>query len=60
MTQSELLAQFTRFELRKKFEEYLIFGSYPEVLVYSNRRHIIESLHQIANSYMLKDILSFD
>jgi predicted AAA+ superfamily ATPase len=38
----------------------LIFGCYPEVLLAASRSKRIEIINEIANSYLLKDILSFD
>jgi hypothetical protein len=38
----------------------LIFGSYPEVITAPTRNERIEIVSEIANSYLLKDILSFD
>ncbi len=60
LAQSELLAQFNHFELRQKLEEFLIFGSYPEVMVSSKHPEKIEVIREIADSYLLKDILAFD
>jgi predicted AAA+ superfamily ATPase len=60
MAQSELLNSFNRFELHEKLADFLIFGSYPEVLLAPTRSERIEIISEIANSYLLKDILSFD
>ena len=60
MAQSELLGVFNRFELGEKLTDFLIFGSYPEVLTAPSRSERIEIISEIANSYSLKDILSFD
>lgn len=60
MAQSELLSVYNRFELQEKLADFLVFGSYPEVLQASTRRQQIEILMEIANAYLLKDILTFD
>ncbi len=60
LAQSELLSSFNKFELRERLSEYLIFGSYPEVVQTPNRNARIETLTEIANAYLLKDILTFD
>lgn len=60
LAQSELLAAYNRFELREKLVDFLIFGAYPEVLQASNQRARIEILTEIANAYLLKDVLAFD
>ncbi len=60
MAQSELLSCCNRFELREKLADFLVFGTYPEVLTAFNQKTRIEVLTEIANSYLLKDILVFD
>lgn len=60
MAQSELLGTYNRFELRENLPNFLIFGSYPEVITAPTRNERIEIISEIANSYLLKDILSFD
>ncbi len=60
LAQSELLSVYNRFELRERLEDFLVFGSYPEVLQAATRGERIEVVTEIANSYLLKDILVFD
>jgi predicted AAA+ superfamily ATPase len=60
MAQSELLSVFNRFELKEKLAEFLVFGTYPEVLQAQTQRAQIDVLTEIANAYLLKDILAFD
>jgi predicted AAA+ superfamily ATPase len=60
MAQSELLSSFNRFELREKLADFMVFGTYPEVLTATDPKNRIETLTEIANSYLLKDILAFD
>lgn len=60
MAQSELLSVYNRFELREKLADFLVFGAYPEVLQAPTLRARIEILTEIANAYLLKDILAFD
>jgi uncharacterized protein len=60
LAQSELSSRFNRFELQERLSEYLIFGSYPEVVQAPNRNARVETLTEIANAYLLKDILTFD
>jgi hypothetical protein len=57
---SELLSTYNRFDLREHLEDFLIFGTYPEVLLAPTRAEKMEILVEIAHSYLLKDILSFD
>lgn len=60
MAQSELLSVNNRFELREKLEEFLVFGTYPEVLQAPSQQARVEILTEIANAYLLKDILALD
>ena len=60
LAQQELLSSYNQFELKEKLVDFLIFGSYPEVITASTRQARIETLTEIANSYLLKDILSFE
>lgn len=60
LSQSELLARHNRFELREKLGEWLVFGAYPEIVEAPTRQAKIEAITEIANSYLLKDILVFD
>jgi uncharacterized protein len=60
ISQSELLEQNNRFELRENIDHYLIFGSYPEVVLAKNLRDKIEVITEIANAYLLKDILALE
>lgn len=58
--QTELLSLHNRFELRQELEERLIFGSYPDVVTARTIKARIEAVTEIANSYLIKDILAFE
>ena len=60
LAQSELLSTYNRFELKENLEEFLIYGSYPEVILAKTRQEKIDVVMEIANSYLVKDILAFD
>ena len=60
ISQLELLSTANKYELMEKLEEFLIFGSYPEVLNAKTRSEKMNILQEIVNSYLLKDILAFD
>jgi len=60
LAQSELLSVHNKFELRERLADYLIFGAYPEVLQASTRQERVNTLTEISDSYLLKDILAFD
>ncbi len=59
-SQQELLSLYNRYELREKLEEFIIFGSYPEVVTAATRKEKIAILEEIVNSYLLKDILTLE
>jgi hypothetical protein len=60
IAQAELLSLYNRHELREKLEEFLVFGTYPEVLLTATRQGKIDIITEIAHAYLLKDILAFD
>jgi len=60
IAQSEMLLRYNRYELREKLEDFLIYGSYPEVVEAANRSDKIDIITEIADSYLLKDILALD
>lgn len=60
VSQQELLSINNKFELKEKLKDFLIFGSYPEVIIAKTKNEKIEILNEIVNSYLLKDILSLD
>ena len=60
VAQTELLKMFTKFEIKERLSEYLIFGAYPEVLFAKSRQDKIAILNELVESYLLKDILTFE
>jgi len=46
--------------LKEQLENFLIFGSFPEVITAKSRNEKIEEITEIVNSYLLKDILSHE
>ncbi len=60
LAQKELIAERNLYELKEKLEDYLIFGSYPEVMVSSSKKEKIRVLTELVESYLLKDIFSFE
>ncbi len=59
LSQIELSADHNRFELQQNLENYLIFGSYPEILSTPDKNRKIKLLDELASSYLFKDILAF-
>lgn len=60
LSQFELRQNSSAFELKQRLAEYLIFGSYPEVLTADSREKKVKVLQEIANSYLFKDLLTFE
>jgi len=58
--QLELLSIFNKYELKKNLPEFLIFGSYPEVITAKTRMEKMTVIKEIVNSYLFKDILAFE
>ncbi len=59
IAQQELLENvFNSFELKEKLHDYLIYGSYPEVISESNQTGKIKIIEELVNSYLLKDVLT--
>jgi len=59
-SQKELSLKFNKYELREMLDDFLIFGTYPEVVTARSKKEKIEVIEEIVNSYLLKDILTFD
>ncbi len=51
---------YNKYVLKERLEDFLIFGSYPEVLLAKSKKEKIEILREIVGSYLLKDILAFE
>ena len=60
VAQIELKKIYNDFDLKRKLEEFLIFGCYPEVAAAENASEKKKIITEIANSYLLKDILALD
>ena len=60
VAQLELLKQFNKSELAQKKEEYLVYGSYPEVLSTDILQKRAGYLHELVNAYIFKDILTLE
>ncbi|HCS78541.1 TPA: AAA family ATPase [Patescibacteria group bacterium] len=61
IAQQELLQKtYNHFELKQKLPDYLIYGSYPEVITATSQKEKISILEELVNSYLLKDILTLE
>lgn len=57
LSQEEMASLYNPFELKEHLSDFMIFGSYPEVLIQSNRDDRFEALREISDSYLMKDII---
>ena len=53
----EIIDQFGSMELLQYLDEFMIYGTFPEVLVLNNKNEKIEYLNTLRDSYLLKDLL---
>lgn len=60
LAQCELQQYESPAETRNHLHERLIYGSYPEVFQYDTPGDKAAYLHEVVNSYLLKDILAFE
>jgi len=60
ISQIELGQMYNKQELKHKLGEFLIYGSYPEVITAKSKEEKIQLLEELVNSYMLKDILELE
>lgn len=58
LSQLELSTEYNNFELKNKLEDFLVFGSYPEVVTADRQKNKIVALEDLVNSYLLKDVLA--
>lgn len=56
----ELGKALNDFELRQQFDDFLIYGMYPEVRTSGTTREKQEILTELTSSYLFKDILELD
>lgn len=60
LSQLELSKITNSFELKNKLSDYLIYGSYPEILIQKNKKGKNDVLNELVNSYLLRDILQME
>ncbi len=60
VSQLEFKKSMTPFELEQKKEDFLVFGSYPEVTLAKTPEEKAKILTGIANSYLLRDIIDLE
>jgi len=60
VSQIELKNLRNDYELKNRLEEYMIYGSYPEVAASEDSAEKKRILNEIVNSYLLKDIMELE
>ena len=60
VSQLEFKKDMNQFELKQKKEDFLIFGSYPEVIEAKTSEEKAKILTGIASSYLLRDIIELE
>lgn len=61
IAQLEILKQNpNRYDLKQQLADFLIFGSYPQIVTSSNKQEKIRLIEELVNSYILKDILMLE
>lgn len=58
--QSELSESFSAYDMRLRLEDFLIYGSYPDVFLAETKEKKISFLNDIVDAYLLKDVLALD
>ncbi len=56
----EIAEEFGNMHLRQTLDDWLVYGMYPEIITIENKLDKAEALHELCNSYLFKDILSFE
>jgi predicted AAA+ superfamily ATPase len=60
ISQQELANTHSRFDLINNLDLYLIYGSFPEVINQNTYQEKENTIKEIANSYLLKDVLELE
>lgn len=58
--QIELAKTYNEFDLGGRLEEFLIYGSYPDVFLAKTKQEKSVLLNEIVDVYLLKDVLALD
>jgi hypothetical protein len=61
ISQTEMLTEYNnRSELKERLTDFLIYGSYPDVVTAKSRKEKLDYLDELVGSYLLRDILSLE
>lgn len=56
----ELKELYNEYELKNYLQDFMIFGSYPEVIKAQSNNEKVDIIKELVNSYLLKDVLSLE
>lgn len=60
IAQTELSALYNRYELKEQLENFLIYGSYPEIITTDSLQEKRLLVTELMQSYLLKDLLALE
>lgn len=60
VSQMELRSLYNNYELESRLEEFMVYGSYPEVVANDDVDEKRRILNEIVGSYLLKDVLEME
>lgn len=58
LAQMELVGKWNKYELKERKQDFLVYGSYPRVVIEEKKNQKIELLEELTGSYLFKDVLS--
>lgn len=58
--QTELVNTLSVFELKQQLNDFLVYGSYPDVFLAGTKENKRILLNEIVDSYLMKDVLALD
>jgi hypothetical protein len=57
---AQMEMQASRFELKQALPDFLVYGSYPEILLEEDKVKKQKILNELVSSYLFKDVLALD
>jgi hypothetical protein len=57
---AQMEMQASRFELKQALPDFLVYGSYPEILLEEDKMKKQKILNELVSSYLFKDVLALD
>jgi len=60
IAQLELADIYNKHDLKARLQEFLLFGSYPEIVTTESKEEKIRMLNELVDSYLLRDILALE